>query len=340
MEQREAAPQGDDGIDPAAGIRRVAAAWFALQGAGIAAWWVMLWLAPETRAWFTPPHWPSSTLLAFWLPDLALACGGSLAAAWLWMHRARAAGAVSWFVAGAMAYGTLYCVGGALAGGGAWLSVALMTPAALASAACAALAAAPPGRLYRPAPPAGAGRNVARTLLQCVVVWGVTLALLPVLLRIVESTFDLPRVQAPVLRPAGAVLFVAFSALNLWTGLTLATRGEGTPLPLESPRRLVVSGPYRRVRNPMAVAGLGQGLAIAAWFGSWLLLAYVIAGGLLWNFALRPGEERDLLRRFGDEYRAYQRAVLCWIPTIRAYRAPAEAAREPIAALAPSNPLP
>jgi protein-S-isoprenylcysteine O-methyltransferase Ste14 len=54
--------------------------------------------------------------------------------------------------------------------------------------------------------------------------------------------------------------------------------------------------------------------------GSWLLMAYVLTGGLLWNFGLRPPEERDLLDRFGAEYARYRRAIRCWIPALRPYR--------------------
>ncbi|MBW3629294.1 MAG: hypothetical protein KY464_08355, partial [Gemmatimonadetes bacterium] len=187
--------------------------------------------------------------------------------------------------------------------------------------ALAGLNALPADRLMRPAAPGSAGRNVARTLAQCAVVWGVTLVLLPALLLIVDRHFHLPRLASPGQLGIAAALFVAFSALNLWTGLTLATRGEGTPLPLEAPRHLVISGPYAWVRNPMAVAGLGQGMAVALAFGSWLLMAYVVAGGLLWNFGLRPPEERDLLARFGAEYEQYRRTIRCWIPALRPYRA-------------------
>ena len=62
-------------------VRLACAAFFVVQGAAVLAWWMMLWRMPATRAWFTPPGWPASTLTAFWLPDLGLVAGGSLAAA-------------------------------------------------------------------------------------------------------------------------------------------------------------------------------------------------------------------------------------------------------------------
>ena len=47
----------------------------------------------------------------------------------------------------------------------------------------------------------------------------------------------------------------------------------------------------------MAVAGLGQGLAVTIYTGSGLVLGYVLVGALLWQCVVRPLEEDDLLRR-------------------------------------------
>ncbi|MBK6316507.1 MAG: isoprenylcysteine carboxylmethyltransferase family protein [Blastocatellia bacterium] len=79
---------------------------------------------------------------------------------------------------------------------------------------------------------------------------------------------------------------------------------------------MVISGPYRFIRNPMALAGLGQGMAVAIATGSWLTVAYVLAGGLMWNGIARPLEEADLRERFGVEFEAYCREVKCWWPRL------------------------
>jgi protein-S-isoprenylcysteine O-methyltransferase Ste14 len=97
----------------------------------------------------------------------------------------------------------------------------------------------------------------------------------------------------------------------------VAARGRGTPLPFASPNRLVISGPYAYVRNPMVIAGLGQGLAVALWLGSWTVVAYVLLGGMIWNFFVRPAEERDLRNTFGNEFETYCRDVSCWRPRVR-----------------------
>ena len=115
----------------------------------------------------------------------------------------------------------------------------------------------------------------------------------------------------------GQILIVfAIVALGLWAASVMSTRGEGTPLPSAMANHLVIAGPYRWVRNPMAVAGIVQGVAIGLILSSWLVVVYAILGSLLWNYAIRPHEERDLEERFGDGFRRYRTAVACWIPWV------------------------
>ena len=177
---------------------------------------------------------------------------------------------------------------------------------------------------FQTAAPASAARNVAKTALQCALIWPVFLAALPAALLAVEPFTGLERFDFPAQPVLAGLLFAAFSALNLATGGVLAVRGRGTPLPLDAPAALVLSGPYAYVRNPMAVAGLGQGAAVGLWLGSWLVLAYVFAGVAVWQLLLRPIEEEDLARRFGAPYAAYQRRVRCWWPRLTPYRSAAK----------------
>jgi protein-S-isoprenylcysteine O-methyltransferase Ste14 len=66
----------------------------------------------------------------------------------------------------------------------------------------------------------------------------------------------------PALVMAGVVAFCAASALGIWSAVVMSTLGRGTPLPSAMASDLVVRGPYRFVRNPMAVAGIVQGAAV------------------------------------------------------------------------------
>lgn len=90
--------------------------------------------------------------------------------------------------------------------------------------------------------------------------------------------------------------------------------GGGTLAPWDPPRRLVVVGLYRWVRNPMylGVLGILKGWAVATgstWL--WIYLAVVAVG-----FHLRVvlAEEPWQERQFGDQWRAYARSVHRWLP--------------------------
>lgn len=177
----------------------------------------------------------------------------------------------------------------------------------------------PRGREARPAP---AGWNLLKTLSQTVVFWSVFLGLLPAGVYALEDALGLAGWRFPSAAGvwAGGALFALGGGLGLTSGAVMAVRGRGTPLPVDCPRELVVAGPYRFVRNPMAVAGLAQGVAVGVALGSPAVVAYALAGGPLWNRLVRPWEEADLERRFGGPYRRYRAAVRCWLPRATPYR--------------------
>jgi protein-S-isoprenylcysteine O-methyltransferase Ste14 len=164
---------------------------------------------------------------------------------------------------------------------------------------------------------------VTKTLLQTAAFWGFFLVLLPAIIYRVESMLggDSLRFASPESRAAGIALFVVGGAVGLWTGALMAVRGQGTPVPMDCPRRLVIAGPYRHVRNPMAMSGIAQGIGVGLLLGSPAVIVYSLAGAPFWDWFVRPLEERDLEQRFGAEYRAYRAAVRCWLPRLRPYSA-------------------
>ncbi len=114
----------------------------------------------------------------------------------------------------------------------------------------------------------------------------------------------------------GLAIVILGAALALWCILTFVFVGRGTPAPFDPPRRLVVRGPYRYVRNPMYI-GAGLALAGAALFyGSWPLVGYTALFLLLTHLFVRLYEEPTLRRLFGAEYEVYSRRVKRWRPTL------------------------
>ncbi len=117
----------------------------------------------------------------------------------------------------------------------------------------------------------------------------------------------------------GWLVGLAALALLLDCFARFAWQGAGTPAPIAPPRRLVVSGPYRRVRNPMylAVAGLilGQALVLA----SLPLLVYGLVACTAFHVFVVAYEEPTLRRQFPNDYAGYFAAVPRWIPRLRAW---------------------
>lgn len=130
-----------------------------------------------------------------------------------------------------------------------------------------------------------------------------------------EGRLQLPHFES--LDVLGWVLFSLFSMLGLYSGYTMSWFGRGTPLPIDCPNLLVINGPYKYVRNPMAVAGIGQGISVGLIYGSYFVVAYSLIGAILWHVIVRPDEEQDLESRFGQQFLNYKCKVSCWIPDLK-----------------------
>jgi protein-S-isoprenylcysteine O-methyltransferase Ste14 len=97
----------------------------------------------------------------------------------------------------------------------------------------------------------------------------------------------------------GLGLTLAGASLALWCIFTFVFAGKGTPAPFDPPRRLVVRGPYRLVRNPMyagAVLAIG---GASLYFRSAALAAYAAAFLGFAAIFVRLYEEPALERTFG-----------------------------------------
>jgi protein-S-isoprenylcysteine O-methyltransferase Ste14 len=110
-------------------------------------------------------------------------------------------------------------------------------------------------------------------------------------------------------------LLIGFGLLLMYRTISLfAGFGEGTLAPWDPPRRLVVRGVYRRVRNPMLSGVFFVLLGEATLLGStplfvWFLVVFAV------NAVYIPlVEEPDLSQRFGEEYQVYKRNVPRWVP--------------------------
>ena len=141
----------------------------------------------------------------------------------------------------------------------------------------------------------------------------------------------LPRWLGFHVETEGAARWRLLAAIPSALGFSVALRciwdfgwtGRGTPAPVVPPRRLVVVGFYRYVRNPMYL-----GFA-AGWIGLWVifghanpvLIAAVAAVALGVHLFVVLYEEPVLRGKFGADYEEYCRNVRRWWPRIRGWRA-------------------
>lgn len=96
--------------------------------------------------------------------------------------------------------------------------------------------------------------------------------------------------------------------------------GKGTPIRTMPPKKLVVTGLYRFVRNPMGIGGIlvlaGEVLLFQS---KGLLIYFLIMFGYI-NLMILAVEEPRLKKRFGDPYERYCKSVRRWIPRLSPYR--------------------
>ena len=284
--------------------------YFAFQGIAGLLWWLGVFLVEGVRR-ATLGDLPPLTVAAV---DVPLFVVGSFLAAAGWRPAVWAVLVWSFVVTGAMfVYATL-------AREAAW-GMLLMLAACAGTAFSAAMVLL--GRVptewivagpfvFRTTPDAKG--HLARTLRQLTAFWAFFLVVLPLAVVWLERRWRLDVAFPLWLRVFGAAAFLLLSVLGIWASVAMAKVGEGTPLPSTMARRLVVVGPYRFVRNPMAVAGIGQGAAVGLMVGSWLVVVYALVGSSIWNWIVRPQEEADLAARFGADFEAYRERVSCWVP--------------------------
>jgi protein-S-isoprenylcysteine O-methyltransferase Ste14 len=153
---------------------------------------------------------------------------------------------------------------------------------------------------------------VVRTITYATLFIGIVLVFVPA--RVLERAGVETPAHFGAAQLAGAIVTLAGAALALWSIVSFVRFGRGTPAPFDPPTRLVTSGPFAWIRNPM-YAGAGTALAGAALFyRSWALLGYAAAFFAVTHVFVRVHEEPALRRTFGAAYEAYCRRVGRWWP--------------------------
>lgn len=146
--------------------------------------------------------------------------------------------------------------------------------------------------------------------------------LVPGFLLGVVPPFVVQAAGGPALAPGAArwlavPLWLAGAVVMAWCARDFVVRGRGTPLPLDPPEELVVSGLYRYLRNPMYAAALLVQAGTVVWYGSLAQAVYWLFLFTGFTLFIRSYEEPHLRKTFGAAYEAYCRAVPRWLPRLK-----------------------
>lgn len=156
-----------------------------------------------------------------------------------------------------------------------------------------------------------------------IVLPGTVVVFIPTVILVVMKD---SRFHAQIAYPHQLGFWLALLSVGIGLTLSISTvalfmkYGEGTPAPWDPPKKLVIHGPYRYVRNPMITGVLFVLLAEVLLFQSWPLAVWMLLFFIVNTIYLPLIEEKTLEKRFGDDYREYKAHVPRWIPRLCAWK--------------------
>ncbi len=111
-------------------------------------------------------------------------------------------------------------------------------------------------------------------------------------------------------------LLVIGATLLPWTVYSFF-KARGTPVPLNPPQELVTTGLYSRMRNPMILGWSIMLIGLGILLNSFSLTLIFTPLFILLNFIyLKTVEEKEMEKKFGEQYLNYKRSVPMFIPRL------------------------
>jgi protein-S-isoprenylcysteine O-methyltransferase Ste14 len=105
-------------------------------------------------------------------------------------------------------------------------------------------------------------------------------------------------------RWVGALLGLVAVPSALWVFTSIGRNVSETVL-TKRDHALVTTGPYRWIRHPLYTTGAVLLLAIGLMAANWFILLFALLAIVSLRLAVIPLEERELVNKFGDDYRRY-----------------------------------
>lgn len=155
--------------------------------------------------------------------------------------------------------------------------------------------------------------NSIKTLLYMGSLHGFFTFYIPILL----AGLGLSVFEPGILRSIALVLWPVGAWFIIRCSVEMVRRGGGTPAHMDPPLKLVVTGLYCHVRNPIYLGALLALLGHILWSGSGLVIAYFICYVIAFHILIVVFEEPVLRDKFGRAYEEYCGSVPRWIPGLK-----------------------
>ena len=121
-------------------------------------------------------------------------------------------------------------------------------------------------------------------------------------------------IPVPVTIIVSVILLIIGASLCLRT-VYVFVKARGSPVPLNPPQRLVTTGLYSRVRNPMGLGWFTMLFGVGVLLNSISLLFIFTPLFILLNVVyLKTVEEKEMEKKFGQDYLKYKEKVPMFIP--------------------------
>lgn len=120
--------------------------------------------------------------------------------------------------------------------------------------------------------------------------------------------------SAPTNLALSVPLLIVGVTIIIWTNYNFF-KAKGSPVPLNPPRKLVITGLYSRIRNPMILGWIIILFGLGILLNSITLIFIFTPLFILLNVLyLKAIEEKEMEKKFGRQYLEYKKSVPMFIP--------------------------
>jgi protein-S-isoprenylcysteine O-methyltransferase Ste14 len=137
---------------------------------------------------------------------------------------------------------------------------------------------------------------------------------------LLDKWFHLPTLGGTAVKiTIGPALILAGIIFLMWTTKVQREIGKGTPMPLMATQKLIIQKPYSYCRNPLFFGLFNFYFGISMVIGSISSFVVVALFSTIVLTYVKLIEEKELEKRFGDDYTAYKRTTPFLIPRLKSH---------------------